>query len=73
LLTTREDFADLNIRVDEHAGPLTELDRLLAIWREQWSQRAAWAPSKANPSGCTELDVIETAWRAQGLHLRFRR
>jgi uncharacterized Ntn-hydrolase superfamily protein len=73
LLTTSEDFADLNIRVDDHADPLFELDRLLAIWRQQWPQRAAWAPSKANPSGCIDLDVIEAAWRAQGLDLRFRR
>jgi uncharacterized Ntn-hydrolase superfamily protein len=73
LLTTSEDFADLNIRVDDHTDPLFELNRLLAIWRGQWPQRAAWAPSKANPSGCTDLDAIEAAWRAQGLDLRFRR
>ena len=73
LLTTSEDFADLNIRVDDHTEPLSELDRLLGIWRQQWPQRAAWAPSKANPSGCTDLDMIEAAWQAQGLDLRFRR
>jgi uncharacterized Ntn-hydrolase superfamily protein len=73
MLTTTEDFADLNIRVDDHANPLAELRRLLNIWREQWPQRAAWAPSKANPSGCTDLDVIEAAWKQQGLTLRFRR
>jgi len=73
VLTTSEDFADLNIRVDDHANPLQELRRLLAIWRAQWPQRAAWAPSKANPSGCTDLDVIEAAWQKQGLNLRFRR
>src|SRR5215510_6690149 len=73
LLTTTEDFADLNIRVDDHSEPLGELGRLLAIWRQQWPVRAAWAPSKANPSGCTDLDTIEAAWKAQGLELRFRR
>ena len=73
LLTTTEDFADLNIRVDDHAQPLGELGRLLAIWRQQWPGRAAWAPSKANPSGCIDLDSIEAAWKAQGLDLRFRR
>ena len=73
LLATSEDFADLNIRVDDHADPLLELRRLLAIWRKQWPGRAAWAPSKANPSGCTDLNVIEAAWKAQGLNLRFRR
>jgi uncharacterized Ntn-hydrolase superfamily protein len=73
LLTTTEDFADLNVRVDDHPEPLSELGRLLAIWRQQWPGRAAWAPSKANPSGCTDLDTIEAAWQAQGLDLRFRR
>jgi len=73
LLTTSEDFADLDLRVDDHADPLGELARLLGIWRRGWPQRAAWAPSKANPSGATDLDAIEAAWRAQGLNLRFRR
>jgi uncharacterized Ntn-hydrolase superfamily protein len=73
LLTTSEDFADLDIRVDDHADPLGELARLLGIWRRGWPQRAAWAPSKANPSGATDLDAIEASWRAQGLNLRFRR
>jgi hypothetical protein len=50
-----------------------ELRRLLELWRRQWPTRKAWSPSKANPSGQTDLDVIEAAWQAQGLDLRFRR
>ncbi len=73
LLTTTEDFPDLNIRVDDHADPLPELRRLLALWRQHWPSRKAWAPSKANPSGLTDLDTIEAAWKAQGLDLRLRR
>jgi uncharacterized Ntn-hydrolase superfamily protein len=73
LLTTTEDFPDLDIRVDDHADPLAELRRLLALWRKLWPGRKAWTPSKANPSGCTDLDVIEAAWKAQGLDIRFRR
>jgi uncharacterized Ntn-hydrolase superfamily protein len=73
LLTTTEDFPDLNIRVDDHADPLPELHRLLALWRQHWPSRQPWAPSKANPSGCTDLDVIEASWKAQGLDIRFRR
>jgi uncharacterized Ntn-hydrolase superfamily protein len=72
-LTTTEDFPDLDIRVDDHADPLPELARLLALWRRQWSARKAWAPSKANPSGMTDLDVIDAAWKAQGLDIRLRR
>ena len=51
LLTTTEDFPDLDIRVDDHADPLPELRRLLGLWRQQWPSRKAWSPSKANPSG----------------------
>jgi uncharacterized Ntn-hydrolase superfamily protein len=73
VLTTSEDFPDLDIRVDDHADPLPELSRLLTLWRRHWPSRQAWAPSKVNPSGCTDLDVIEAGWKAQGLDLRLRR
>jgi uncharacterized Ntn-hydrolase superfamily protein len=73
LLTTTEDFPDLNLRVDDHADPLAELRRLLGLWRQSWGARVAWTPSKANPSGMTDLDAIEAQWKAQGLDLRFRR
>jgi uncharacterized Ntn-hydrolase superfamily protein len=73
LLTTTEDFPDLDIRVDDHAAPLGELRGLLGQWRKLWPGRKAWTPSKANPSGCTDLDVIEAGWKAQGLDLRLRR
>lgn len=72
-LTTTEDFPDLDIRVDDHADPLGELRRLLALWRQNWPARKAWAPSKANPSGQADMDAIEAGWAAQGLDLRFRR
>ncbi|PPQ25718.1 DUF1028 domain-containing protein [Rhodopila globiformis] len=73
LMVTTEDFADLDIRVDDHANPLPELRRMLAIWKQQGAPRLGVAPSKANPSGLTDLDVIEAGWIAQGLDLRFRR
>jgi uncharacterized Ntn-hydrolase superfamily protein len=73
LLVTTEDFPDLNIRVDDHPNPLQELRRLLTIWKQQGVPRLGIAPSKANPSGLTDLDAIEAGWIAQGLDLRFRR
>jgi uncharacterized Ntn-hydrolase superfamily protein len=72
-LITTEDFADLDLRVDDHTDPLGELDRLLGLWREQAEPRLAAAPRRANPSGYTDLDAIEAGWRARGLDLRFRR
>jgi uncharacterized Ntn-hydrolase superfamily protein len=73
LLTTTEDLPDLDLRVDDHADPLSELCRLLGLWRRHWPNRKAWMPSKANPSGCTDLDAIEAGWKAQGLDLTLRR
>lgn len=73
VMTTTEDFPDLNLRVDDHAAPLTELRRLLGIWRVEGQPRVGMAPSKANPSGFIDMDVIEAGWIARGMDLRFRR
>ena len=73
VLTTTEDFPDLNLRVDDHADPLGDLRRLLGLWRDQGEMRLRTAPSRANPSGETDLDVLEAGWRARGSSLAFRR
>jgi uncharacterized Ntn-hydrolase superfamily protein len=73
LLTTTEDFPDLNLRVDDSPDPLPELRRLLAIWRRERAPGLAAQPSRANPAGFIDLDTIEAAWMARGLDLRFRR
>ncbi|MSP02949.1 MAG: DUF1028 domain-containing protein [Acetobacteraceae bacterium] len=73
VLITTEDFPDLNLRVDDHATPLAELRRLLGIWRVEGMPRLGTSPSKANPSGLTDLDAIEAGWIARGLDLRLRR
>ncbi len=73
LMITTEDFPDLNLRVDDHVAPLEELSRLLGVWKTEGVPRIGIAPSKANPSGLTDLDAIEAGWIARGLDLRFRR
>jgi uncharacterized Ntn-hydrolase superfamily protein len=73
IMVTTEDFPDLNLRVDDHAEPLHELRRLLAIWKQEGVPRLGMAPSKANPSGLTDLDAIEAGWIARGMDVRFRR
>jgi uncharacterized Ntn-hydrolase superfamily protein len=73
VLTTTEDFPDLNLRVDDHVAPLEELRRLLGIWRVERAPGLAAQPSRANPAGFTDLDTIEAAWVLKGLDLRFRR
>ena len=73
VMANTEDFPDLNLRVDDHAEPLEELHRLLSIWKVEGAPSLRIAPSKANPSGFTDLDAIEAGWITRGLDLRFRR
>jgi uncharacterized Ntn-hydrolase superfamily protein len=73
VMVTTEDFPDLSLRVDDHPDPLVELRRLHGIWQRD---RAPWLrdqPSKARPSGATDMDAIEARWARQGLDIRFRR
>ena len=72
-LVTTEDFPDLDLRVDDHPQPLTELRRLLDIWRRERAPGLAMSPRKADPAGLIDLDAIEAGWVARGLDLRFRR
>jgi len=73
LVTTTEDFPDINLRVDDHPDPVAELARLLALWRKDGEPRLRTVPRKANPDGLTDLDAIEASWRARGSTLRFPR
>ncbi len=73
VLTTTEDFPDLDLRVDDHAAPLDELARLVGLWRSHREPGLGRSPRRADPAGLTNLDAIETDWAARGLDLRFRR
>jgi len=73
VLTTTEDFPDLDLRVDDSADPLAELSRLLRIWRRERAPGLAMQPRRANPPGFIDLDAIEAGWIARGLDLRFQR
>lgn len=73
VLTTTEDFPDLSLRVDDHATPLVELQRVLGIWRRDRAPLLGDMPRKADPAGVIDLDAIEAPWIAAGLDLRLRR
>lgn len=73
VVTTTEDFPDLDLRVDDHAEPLAELRRLVGLWRSMREPGLARSPRKANPSGETDLDLMEAEWIARGSELRFTR
>jgi len=72
-LVTTEDFPDIDLRVDDHANPLDELERLVRLWRTTRAPGQRNAPSRAHPSGSINMDAIEANWRKQGLDLRFKR
>lgn len=73
VLTSTEDFPDLSLRVDDHPLPLLELRRLYGIWARDRAPGLRDQPSRARPSGLTDLDTIEARWIAKGLDLRLRR
>jgi len=56
-----EEYPALDIRVDDHADPLAELDRLEAVSRERFVHFAAFLPTRDAPGGVWDRTVIEAA------------
>jgi uncharacterized Ntn-hydrolase superfamily protein len=54
-----EDWSDLDLRVDDHAEPLRELERLEKVSRERWTAFRRCLPSKRDPVGITDRTLIE--------------
>jgi len=54
-----EEWPDLDLRVDDHADPLGELERLEAVSRERWVHFSKFLPSKRNPAGELDRKVID--------------
>ncbi|MGP9766453.1 DUF1028 domain-containing protein [Halomonas sp. AOP13-D3-9] len=60
-----EAHAYLNLRVDDHADPLSELDRLLDVAAERYLHIAAVMPTEADFSGTIDRDPIDRAIAAE--------
>lgn len=54
-----EDYPLLDIRVDDHADPIAELQRLYDKSLERFQPFATCLPSRARPAGITDRAVIE--------------
>ncbi len=54
-----QDYAWLNIRVDDSADPLTELERLYAVAQERYLHVSETMPTRQNPSGMTDRREID--------------
>ncbi len=54
-----QDYAWLNIRVDDSADPLAELERLYVVAQERYLHVAETMPTRQNPSGMTDRREID--------------
>jgi uncharacterized Ntn-hydrolase superfamily protein len=59
LIHSTEAYAELNLRVDDHADPLQELRRLYEKAHERFVPYLKCSPSKARPWGITDRAVLE--------------
>ena len=61
LIHGSEEWSDLDLRVDDHADPLSELERLEAVSRERWVHFRPFLPTRKNPGGVTDRNIIDAA------------
>lgn len=59
LVYTTEDYPFLDLRVDDHADPLAELERLYRVSLERFQPFVSCLASAKNPAGVTDRAVIE--------------
>jgi uncharacterized Ntn-hydrolase superfamily protein len=56
-----EEWSALDLRVDDHADPLRELERLEAVSRQHWVPFRDSLPTRKNPAGITDRKIIDAA------------
>jgi uncharacterized Ntn-hydrolase superfamily protein len=62
-----DEWAALDLRVDDHLDPLGELERLERVSRDHWVHFRNFLPTRANPAGITDRAEIDAAIkRGQG-------
>ena len=59
LIHEREEWSALDLRVDDHPDPLTELARLEQVSNELWVHFRASLPTRRSPAGITDRAVID--------------
>ena len=64
LIYGEEEWSELDLRVDDHADPLTELERLEAVSRERWVHFRKYLPTRNNPAGVTDRRIIDAGIEA---------
>jgi uncharacterized Ntn-hydrolase superfamily protein len=64
LIYGKEEWSDLDLRVDDHVDPLAELERLERVSRERWVHLRNYLPSRKNPAGVTDRKIIDAGIEA---------
>jgi uncharacterized Ntn-hydrolase superfamily protein len=64
LIHGEEEWSDLDLRVDDHADPLAELERLEQVSRERWVHFRKYLPTRKNPAGITDRETIDAGIEA---------
>ena len=59
-----EEWSALDLRVDDHADPLAELERLETVSRERWVHFRKFLPTRRNPAGVTDRATIDASVEA---------
>ena len=54
-----EEWSALDLRVDDHPDPLTELERLEQVSRERWVHFRKYLPTRSHPAGITDREIID--------------
>jgi uncharacterized Ntn-hydrolase superfamily protein len=64
LIYADEEWSALDLRVDDHSDPLRELERLEQVSRERWVHFRKYLPSRKNPAGITDREIIDAGIEA---------
>jgi uncharacterized Ntn-hydrolase superfamily protein len=64
LIYGNDEWSALDLRVDDHADPLGELERLEAVSRQHWVHFRKYLPSRDDPAGVTDRETIEAGMAA---------
>jgi uncharacterized Ntn-hydrolase superfamily protein len=64
LIYADEEWSALDLRVDDDADPLAELERLEEVSRERWVHFRDFLPSRNNPAGITDRKIIDASIEA---------
>jgi uncharacterized Ntn-hydrolase superfamily protein len=59
LIHDSDEWSALDLRVDDHADPIGELERLERVSRERWVHFRQFLPTRQNPAGITDRAIID--------------